>query len=60
MMWQPIETVPDRQPVLLTDGKHFGVGQSADLSVVGAGKIMFDWDRATKPTHWMPLPAPPT
>jgi hypothetical protein len=64
--WQPIETAPKMTAVLLyaagyhighfneTNGKWWtqtdGTGTSGEL-------ILNSWG---KPTHWMPLPAPPS
>ena len=65
--WQPIETVPDMQTVIL-------FAYSSDItSSVMTWKIAtgyafgdeFVWDGRSvgphelKPTHWMPLPEPP-
>jgi hypothetical protein len=59
-MWQPIETAPkDKTPVLgyqATPGDHEGRMSACwwawDLVWLGDGGLM--------PTHWMPLPAPPS
>lgn len=60
MEWQPIETAPDDTPILVyyeryreqltahRDGQDWAVsGLSERISI-------------QRPTHWMPLPAPPT
>lgn len=58
--WQPIETAPDREYILiLVDGQITGVGST----------YLGDWwasmpngevcELNEPPTHWMPLPAPP-
>ena len=60
--WQPIETAPkDGTAVLVYDGKittaeWYGLGGYWSLCRVGA------WaeDSETDPTHWMPLPDPPS
>ena len=66
MEWQPIETAPREQMavVILYDPAH--------NPTVFAGHLVFgDWeaekvdddfygDGPVHPTHWMPLPAPPT
>lgn len=58
--WQPISSIPIGAEMLLSDGKRMGVG------TVGPGAhgsnlgIVWDWSYATEPTHYMPLPAPPT
>lgn len=53
--WQPIETAPkDGTDFLATDGKTV-------VYCIWSGTICaFDWKDASQPTHWMPLPAPPT
>ena len=61
MEWQPIETAPDKQDVLVWNAmtgayvsRHDGVGEwplgfwRGDLG---------EW--YPRPTHWMPLPNPP-
>jgi hypothetical protein len=61
MNWQPIETAPK-------DGREIlgAVGQSYQGGVVviqwsDGLDAWLDWDRDFwEPTHWMPLPAPPT
>ncbi len=66
MMWQPIETAPkDGKPVLLiVKGYQPVVGQWDDCAgwwYSEDNQPPEDWDRLTyRPTHWMPLPAPPS
>jgi hypothetical protein len=72
MEWQPIETVPLNTPILVTGGLmedeltnepwEYGVaivdtGSRKHFSVVHACYYSV-W--VNSPTHWAPLPAPPT
>jgi hypothetical protein len=62
MTWQPIETAPEDVPVLVfqATGPRCIV---ATLGTAARGKAgrWFEPDRETsKPTHWMPLPEPPS
>lgn len=64
MDWQPIETAPkDGTPILVYLPKmqfnsHLHVATyHPNLTVIGG---CFDFDLPCKPTHWMPLPNPPT
>ncbi len=61
--WQPIETAPKNTPVLiwiLGEIRHAylksGGGWNHWLTVSGKYGMPKDYP----PTHWMPLPAPPT
>jgi hypothetical protein len=64
--WQPIETAPQDGTAFLVwmdaavHGSHVQVWcrRSAKHSGVIAG--VFEFDLGKSPTHWMPLPAPPT
>ena len=70
--WQPIETAPkDGTRVLLTEEWGVVIGrwcEEAQLGLCeeGPGWQVFECDdcwysvAAENPTHWMPLPAPPT
>ena len=79
MDWQPIETMPEGQHILLfwPDGEK-GVGgiecatvyKNDDVPLGGIGWSYWthggpnsglDWEPRNdeRPTHWMPLPAPP-
>jgi hypothetical protein len=68
--WQPIETAPkDRTPVLIAGGTVMWLlhpyPDDMPLRVVAlAYRDGDEWDDGDgaytyKPTHWMPLPAPP-
>lgn len=63
MEWQPIDTAPKDQSVLLTDGVHVTYGAFCDdprqywwLADEGIDGLDFE---TFEPTHWMPRPAPP-
>lgn len=76
MKWQPIETAPkDGMRVLLYDpkcdvaisglwhddpGKNTPDGYEPAWSWWVADDDLLLWDDGTAPTHWMPLPPPPT
>lgn len=57
--WQPMETAPLRQPVLLWLPEW---GESAIGYLNGNGEVVIDGEACAieAATHWMPLPAPPT
>jgi len=57
MEWQPIETVPKGTFVLMCDMKAGEVRKWAYTDWMVNKKCCGDATR--KPTHWMPLPAPP-
>ena len=67
--WQPIATAPkDHDGLLLTDGNQVSQGgwvsqldQGADYEGQSGAPSPGWWsvDGIEKPTHWMPLPAPP-
>ena len=57
-MWQPIETVPYRQNVLLYS-KPYGYNKTGDF-VVGYANKEYVGNPEYKYTHWRPLPEPPT
>ena len=63
--WQPIATAPKNWPVLVVlhssqrekrDGQHGPMQVAANR---GMGWISIPGMWACRPTHWMPLPAPP-
>ena len=61
MEWQPIETAPNNEIVLLT-GEMDGPGDwrikcgYRDDTTRSGWKI---WGASWEPSHWMPLPQPP-
>ncbi len=59
--WQPIETAPKDKRVLLFDGDWVSAGAYTDYDNFG---WVMDSDEGPHsgpgPTHWMPLPAPPS
>lgn len=69
--WQPIDTAPKDGSLILTWGPHHvGVARWLDYarepylpdpSYRWAGWIdNYDGEDIPEPTHWLPLPAPPT
>lgn len=62
--WMPIETAPkDGTPILVWNGDYLSMSfwnktykQWPDLTDQGSEENAFD----DAPTHWMPLPEPPT
>jgi hypothetical protein len=61
MTWQPIATAPPDEDLLLVGpfhgSTHYFVGRS---KVEHGGHIEWEGGGGTQPTHWMPLPPPPT
>ena len=66
MNWKPIETAPkDGTPLLAWDGDVFVAYYDVSVNYRGQEcKILIDKRRGewagSRPTHWMPLPQPPT
>ena len=68
--WRPIETAPKGKPLFSEDGPYVLLGWSgSDHIVIGSyrtyGSLGAVWrdgygGAIMKPTHWMPLPAPPS
>lgn len=58
-MWQPIETAPKKQAVLVTQNGDVAIGWCSPLVDGDYWDINPYSDDITAPTHWMPLPAPP-
>jgi hypothetical protein len=62
MEWQPIETAPRGDPgpdILVWTGWSMDVVRHAWDAEDGS-PVFFNGDVAIEPTHWMPLPAPPS
>jgi len=53
--WKTIETVPDFQDVLISDGKRIAIG----AFVAGRWMSQEGLPFVDPITHWMPLPNPP-
>lgn len=59
--WRPIETAPNDESILV-------YRDDGSTQLVSAGDNDYTWEKPrgkrvpgiTRPTHWMPLPAPPT
>ena len=70
--WQPIETAPTNRSILVfvPNADHYGHGVYRAMQVdMGTGRRWMSCGlhvgrdmigEADQPTHWMPLPAPPT
>jgi len=59
--WQPIETAPTDQPILVYGAKRLHWAVAAYTSRDGwQVETCSDWHSIYPPTHWMPLPEPPT
>lgn len=64
MEWQPIETAPKDRTMFVVRGFNVEVRKDyhydTDPYCVWATGDGFErWPHPFKPTHWMPLPAPP-
>ena len=57
MEWQPIETAPSGIPVLCFIEAGWIEGM---ILVDSKWRYLCDGQTSRTPTHWMPLPAPPT
>lgn len=58
--WQPIETAPDRVPVILFIEGGILVGEKVSSNFWAVSPIYESYKiEPTTPTHWMPLPEPP-
>jgi len=59
--WQPIETAPrDGAEILLCVRAEPNRAARYGVGMVDALGIKWDWPWSFPPTHWRPLPAPPT
>ena len=65
MEWQPIETAPKDNRILVWNGKDMFVVHHGINWITGdVAYIVAQWDNKTnqvltRPTHWMPLPPAP-
>lgn len=58
--WQPIETAPKDELILVGPTKRMGVCAAMNHSRDGWGtETPSEWVTIYTPTHWMPLPAAP-
>jgi len=65
MDWQPIETAPKDGTRFLAyeDGNHYALEWCPDMPCGGGYWASYCGQYVTmspEPTHWMPLPAPPS
>ena len=64
--WRPIETAPkDNTRVITFGGGLVGTSRYVTKFAAGYGDVGAGWyseqlDRRHEPTHWMPLPEPPS
>jgi hypothetical protein len=61
--WQPIETAPEKKAVLTNQGTGIYSGQWYICEANGRVPACADWGvevSEIEPTHWMPLPDPPS
>jgi hypothetical protein len=60
MTWQPIETAPMDEPILIPPTKRLGMCVAMHHSRDGwVTETPSEWVPIYPPTHWMPLPEPP-
>ena len=57
--WQPIETAPKDRTDIMIGAWHNGVWQQC-MSFYMPEYKLFNGKLEQTPTHWMPLPDPPT
>lgn len=57
--WRPIETAPDEDVVLATDGRNRFLWSKAECTQLNEWIRSIGATEHGEPTHWMPLPAPP-
>lgn len=59
--WQPIETCPSYENVLLVGRDARGaIGMAIGTYDARVKIFRWPWMQDMQPTHWMPLPHPPT
>lgn len=60
MKWQPIDTAPKDEAILVAGSKRMGVCVGRNDSRDGwETETPSEWVSIYPPTHWMPLPDPP-
>ena len=58
--WQPIETAPKDELILVGPTKRMGICVAMHCSCDGwVTETCVEWVTIYTPTHWMPLPEPP-
>jgi len=58
--WQPIETAPKDEPILVGPTKRMGICVAMNCSRDGwVTETCVEWVSMYTPTHWMQLPEPP-
>ena len=58
--WQPIETAPKDEPILVGPTKRMGICVAMYCGYDGwVTETCVEWVSIYTPTHWMPLPEPP-
>jgi hypothetical protein len=58
--WQPIETAPKNQRILACVSNEYWNIEIVQWHERDNAWIYGDFDHWMQPTHWMPLPTPPT
>jgi len=59
--WMPIETAPKDEPILVGPTKRMNICVAMNHSRDGwVTETCSEWISIYTPTHWMPLPSPPT
>jgi hypothetical protein len=57
--WQPIETAPKDEVILVYDGDDIYMAEWDDSFNSRGWRLYIDGARLYRTTHWMPLPEPP-
>lgn len=61
MRWLPIESAPKDEMILIGPTKRLGICVAMNDSRDGwVTESCSDWHTIYTPTHWMPLPPPPS
>lgn len=59
--WMPIETAPKDDPIIVAPTKRMGICVAMNDSRDGwVTETCSEWVSIYTPTHWMPIPPPPT